>query len=298
MRYRWSRRHPRQARFFTLASLRWVLRHRAYTPWYLVRYWRLLRLLLTQPGVICEGIVFLDRGVEITARRGYGRLILGAFTHIGRGTAIRAHEGTLRIGEKTVIGRNTTINCYLDVEVGATTLIADWVYISDFDHKADDLAIPIKDQGIVKSPVRIGRDVWLGTKVTVTRGVRIGEGAIVGANAVVTRDVEPYTVVGGVPARLLKRRTSTSQPSIAEPSGPSDRESGLSSATDQLVTAEVAEPVPGLPGGPSEIEGTVKVREAAAKVRKRSATVPEEASRVREPAGVREIAQVEESAGR
>ncbi len=198
-------------RWFTPASLRWVLRHRAYTPWYLVRYWRLLKLRLTQPGVICEGMVFLDRHTDIKVRRGYGRLVIGRWTHIGRGTAIRAHEGTLRIGDKCVIGQHDTINCYLDLEIGDVSLIADHVYISDFDHKTDDLAVPIKDQGILKTPVRIGRDVWIGTKATITRGVRIGEGSIVGANAVVTRDVDPYTVVGGVPARVLRKREPAKQ---------------------------------------------------------------------------------------
>lgn len=197
---------PRNVRLFTMASLRWVARHRAVTPWHLVRYWRFLKLRLTQPGVICEGMVFLDRGTEIRARRGYGRLVLGRWVHIGTGTAIRAHEGTLRIGDKCVIGRHSTINSYLDVEIGDAGLIADWVYISDFDHKAVDLTVSIKDQGIVKSPLRIGRDCWIGTKATITRGVRIGEGTIVGANAVVTRDVAAYSVVGGVPARLLRSR--------------------------------------------------------------------------------------------
>ncbi|MGH3713799.1 MAG: acyltransferase [Micromonosporaceae bacterium] len=205
MRYS-PRRDARRARFLTLASLRWMLRHRAYTPWYLVRYWRLARLLLTQPGVVCEGLIFLDKGTEIQARTGYGRVFIGAWTHVGRGAAIRAHEGTLRVGAKSIIGRDTTINAYLDVELGEAALLADRVYISDFDHKADDLTVPIKDQGILKTPVRIGRDVWIGTKATVTRGVRIGPGSIVGANAVVTRDVLPYSVVGGVPARFIKRR--------------------------------------------------------------------------------------------
>jgi acetyltransferase-like isoleucine patch superfamily enzyme len=183
-----------------------VLRHRAYTPWHLVRYWRFFRLRLTQRGVICEGMVFLDRDTEIRARPGYGRVVLGRWVHVGKGTAIRAHEGTLRIGDKAVIGRHNTINCYLDVEIGDAGLVADWVYISDFDHKAVDLGVPIKDQGIVKSPVRIGPDCWIGTKATITRGVRVGEGSIVGANAVVTRDVAPYSVVGGAPARLLRSR--------------------------------------------------------------------------------------------
>ena len=66
--------------------------------------------------------------------------------------------------------------------------------------------MPIKDQGIAKSRVRIERDVWLGTKVTVCRGVMIGEGSVVGANAVVTRDLPAYAVAVGVPARVMKDR--------------------------------------------------------------------------------------------
>ncbi len=69
--------------------------------------------------------------------------------------------------------------------------------------------MPIKDQGIAKSRVRIERNVWLGTKVTVSRGVRIGEGAVVGANAVVTRDLPAYSVAVGVPARVIKDRRVT-----------------------------------------------------------------------------------------
>ncbi|MDP9094870.1 MAG: acyltransferase [Actinomycetota bacterium] len=148
----------------------------------------------------------MDRGVEVYARKGYGRLILGRWTHLGVDTALRCHEGTLSLGDKSVLARDVSINCYLDVEIGESALIADAVYISDFDHKFADLAIPIKDQGISKSRVRIERDVWLGTKVTVTRGVLIGEGAVVGANAVVTRDVPAYAVVVGAPARVIKDR--------------------------------------------------------------------------------------------
>src|SRR3954463_7615551 len=70
-------RDPRQARFLTWASLRWIVRHRAWTPWYLVRYWRFLKFRLRNPHVITEGFVFLGRNVELYARRGYGRLILG-----------------------------------------------------------------------------------------------------------------------------------------------------------------------------------------------------------------------------
>jgi acetyltransferase-like isoleucine patch superfamily enzyme len=196
----------RSVRFCTLASARWVLRNRAYTPWYLIRYWRFFRFKLRNPHVITRGFVFMDRGAELYARRGYGRLILGRWIHLGVRTALRCHEGTLTLGDKGVLARDISINCYLDVEIGDSALIADNVYISDFDHKFADVEMPIKDQGIAKSRVRIERNVWLGTKVTVSRGVTIGEGAVVGANAVVTRDVPAYSVSVGVPARVIRDR--------------------------------------------------------------------------------------------
>lgn len=196
----------RSARFLTLASLRWVLRNHAYTPWYLVRYWRFLRFKLANPHVITRGFVFLDRGVELTARRGYGRLVLGRWIHLGVNTALRCHEGTLSLGDKSVLGRDVSVNCYLDVEIGAAALIADSVYISDFDHKFASFDLPIKDQGIAKSRVRIEPDVWIGTKVTIARGVVVGEGSVIGANAVVTRDLPAYCVAVGVPARVVKDR--------------------------------------------------------------------------------------------
>jgi acetyltransferase-like isoleucine patch superfamily enzyme len=195
-----------RVRFLTVASLRWVLRHRAYTPWYLVRYWRFARFRVANPHVIVRGFVFLDRGAELYAHRSYGRLILGKWLHVGAGTALRCHEGTLSLGDKCVLARGVSVNCYLDVDIGDSALIADDVYISDFDHHFDDPLVPIKDQGIAKSRVRVGRDVWLGTKVTVTRGVTIGAGAVVGANAVVTRDVPAFAVAVGVPARVIKTR--------------------------------------------------------------------------------------------
>jgi acetyltransferase-like isoleucine patch superfamily enzyme len=196
----------RSVRFCTLASLRWVLRHHAYTPWYLMRYWRFFRFKLLNPHVITRGFVFMDRGVELYARRGYGRLILGRWIHLGVNTALRCHEGTLSLGDKSVLARDVSINCYLDVEIGDSALVADSVYVCDFDHKFADLEMPIKDQGIAKSRVRIDRNVWLGTKVTVARGVRIGEGAVVGANAVVTHDLPAYCVAAGIPARVIKDR--------------------------------------------------------------------------------------------
>ena len=204
-----------QARFLTLASLRWVIRHRAWTPWYLVRYWRFAKFKLRNPHVITEGFVFLGRNVTLEARRGYGRLILGRWVHIGSGNSIRCHEGTIRVGDKCVFGKDNTVNGYLDIEFGAATIVADWVYVCDFDHVFADVTVPIKDQGIVKAPVRIGPDVWLGTKVTVLRGITIGRGCVVAANAVVNKDLPPYSVAVGVPARVVRDRVADHEAAAA-----------------------------------------------------------------------------------
>jgi acetyltransferase-like isoleucine patch superfamily enzyme len=104
------------------------------------------------------------------------------------------------------MGKDNTVNCYLDVEIGAATLIADWVYIADFDHATGDIDRPIKDQGILKSPIRIGPDCWLGVKVSVLRGTRVGRGCVLGAHAVVRGDLPDYAVAVGAPARVVRDR--------------------------------------------------------------------------------------------
>lgn len=206
-------RDPRQARFLTWASLRWVWANRAWTPHYLVRYWRLLVLRVRHPDVVLTGYVSLGRRVRIQTSPGYGRIVLGRWVHLGDGSALRCHDGRLRIGDKVVFGQGVTVNCFLDVEIGAASMVADSVYVCDFDHRFADLSLPVKDQGIVKTPVRIGPDVWIGTKATVVRGSVLGQGAVVGANAVVTGVVPAYAVAVGIPARVVASRLPAGLPS-------------------------------------------------------------------------------------
>lgn len=131
---------------------------------------------------------------------------IGRWVHIGDGNAIRCHEGSLRIGDKVVFGKDNVVNTYLDIEIGESTLVADWCYICDFDHKMDDITMPIKDQGIVKSPVRIGPDTWIAAKVTVLRETRVGRGCVLGAHAVVKGEIPDYSIAVGAPAKVVKNR--------------------------------------------------------------------------------------------
>lgn len=114
--------------------------------------------------------------------------------------------GQLTIGARVIFGHHCTIGCKERIEIGDDCLLAEMVSIRDHDHNFARLDIPIREQGATRAPVKIGRDVWLGAKVTILKGVTIGDGAIIGANAVVTRDIPSMAIAVGIPARVVKMR--------------------------------------------------------------------------------------------
>ena len=123
------------------------------------------------------------------------------------------------LGEKYLIeiGENVEIND--EVHIGATekiiiednVLIASKVYISDHNHgcyKGDEQDSPMsipKERKIYSSPIKIEKNVWIGELCCILQGVTIGEGSIIGAMSVVTKDIPPYTIAVGSPAKLIKR---------------------------------------------------------------------------------------------
>jgi acetyltransferase-like isoleucine patch superfamily enzyme len=170
--------------------------------------WRYLwRRFLTTAGRRwrTDGPVFFGRRLEIQIGRS-GEIRFGRFVWIGDRSKIRCHEGTVEIGEKTVIGQECTISAYQRVRIGEQCVIADRAMFIDFDHGVVEVERPIRLQGIYKRDVEVGSNVWIGYGACILRGVRVGDNAIVGTNAVVTRDVPANAVVGGVPARVLRMR--------------------------------------------------------------------------------------------
>jgi acetyltransferase-like isoleucine patch superfamily enzyme len=112
-------------------------------------------------------------------------------------------QGQVRIGRRVFINRDVSIAAYEYVEIGDECLLGPFVTIHDNEHVTDSREMPYRDQGFHTAPVKIGRNVLLGAKVSVLKGVTIGDDSIVGANAVVTSDIPPGSVAVGVPARLL-----------------------------------------------------------------------------------------------
>jgi acetyltransferase-like isoleucine patch superfamily enzyme len=112
----------------------------------------------------------------------------------------------LRIGRNVYVNGNVMLHAYESIDIGDFAAIGRGSFITDATHRVDHPRRPIMQAGMeLRGPTVIGQNVWIGNNVTITGGVSIGDRAIVGANSVVTTDVEPYTVVGGVPARVIKR---------------------------------------------------------------------------------------------
>lgn len=101
-------------------------------------------------------------------------------------------------------------NCFIEggvfVKIGKWVRFAPNVAVITMNHNFESKDIPIKQQGLIKEPVIIGDDVWIGMNSVVLPGVTIGKGAVIAAGSIVTKDVDEYAIVGGVPAKLIKYR--------------------------------------------------------------------------------------------
>ncbi|MFP3351028.1 CatB-related O-acetyltransferase [Pseudoalteromonas sp. SIMBA_153] len=139
---------------------------------------------------------YLHNILKILDKNG-NQSMVGSNVYIGRANKIKIGQGA-RINE----------NVYLEsVKIGDDVMIAPNVSILSRMHEFESIELPMSLQGYKKEKkVIIGNDVWLGRNVVVLPGITIGNGAIIAAGSVVTKDVEPYSIVGGVPAELIKMR--------------------------------------------------------------------------------------------
>ncbi len=134
---------------------------------------------------------------------------------IKKGRKVWIHPtASFRNGQNIVIGDYSHVNrdCCLwagqksRIVLGKFVLMGPGVRIHATNHTFADTGIPMMLQPLREADVVIEDDVWLGANVVVTAGVSIGQGAVVAAGAVVTKDVPPYAIVGGVPAKVIKSR--------------------------------------------------------------------------------------------
>jgi acetyltransferase-like isoleucine patch superfamily enzyme len=179
---------------------------------YLISGIRLILWKIRYPArfIIQSAGVFLDAGVRLDISG--GRLMVAHKTWLGRHSQIIIrNEADVVIGERTFISDTVRIVAHAGIHIGADCLIADTVSMYDHDHRFESIDIPISKQGYVTAPIKIGNDVWIGSHCTICKGVTIGDGAIIAAGSVITKDIEGYSIYGGVPAQLIKMRIPDSK---------------------------------------------------------------------------------------
>ena len=114
------------------------------------------------------------------------------------------------LGDRSGIGINASIG--EQTHIGSDVMMCPDCVINTRNHRFDRLDIPMREQGYGPvEPVEIGDDCWIGGRVTILPGVHVGNGAVIAAGAVVTKDVPPYAVVGGVPAKIIYNRKDGTQ---------------------------------------------------------------------------------------
>lgn len=176
--------------------------------------------------------VFVKPSVVVKAK---SHFLFGKHLRIGRNVYIDAlSKNGIRLGDAVSIGMNTTIlctgslfselgkglivgnnvglgthgflGCAGGVEIGDDTIFGNFVSIHSENHNFSETELPIRQQGVNRKGVKIGRDCWVGAKVTFLDGARIGDGCIVAAGAVVRGTFPAYSIIGGVPAKIIKSR--------------------------------------------------------------------------------------------
>ncbi|NET00727.1 MAG: acyltransferase [Sphaerospermopsis sp. SIO1G1] len=137
------------------------------------------------------------------------RIYLGNQVALERSVDIGCLENTyIHIGEDTFIAPNVCIAGPGDIRIGKHCMIASHSGIYANNHNFADLSRPIKDQGTTCKGIVIEDDCWLGHGVTVLDGVTIGTGSVIGAGAVVNKNIPPYSIAVGIPAKVVKSRNN------------------------------------------------------------------------------------------
>ncbi|MBW4602244.1 MAG: acyltransferase [Calothrix sp. FI2-JRJ7] len=156
-------------------------------------------------GVYIDGRGYSDNKLSLENKN--NKICLENGVAIERNVSIGALGGTfIHIGQNTFIGPGTCIAGPGDIKIGKNCLIAAQSGIFANNHNFADMELLIKEQGITRQGIVIEDDCWLGSGVKVLDGVTIGKGSVIGANSVVTKDIPPFSVAVGVPARVIKKR--------------------------------------------------------------------------------------------
>ena len=154
----------------------------------------------------------VERGAEINCISTKGiqfgdKVTIGSYAIIRPSNVYGGPVGVgLKIGNHSNIGPYSYIGCSGYIEIGNNVMMAPRVSLFAENHNFESTNSPMKDQGVTTAPIIIEDDCWIAANSIILAGVRIGKGSVIAAGSVVTKDVKPYSVMVGNPAKKLKSR--------------------------------------------------------------------------------------------
>lgn len=155
----------------------------------------------------------LGAGVYISALSKEGIQIgdnvsIGAYSRIIVSTSFNDIGLFIKIGHNVGIGEFAYLGGAGGLTIGNDCIVGQYFSCHPENHNFDNLDLPIRHQGVTRKGIKIGNNCWIGSKVTILDGVEIGDGCVIAAGAVVQASFPPNSVIGGVPARILKQRNA------------------------------------------------------------------------------------------
>lgn len=155
--------------------------------------------------IMMKGENLIQRGTVIWADRP-NSITIGHNSTVSRYSIIQTVGGNISIGDRTQIGDYCILYGQGGLTIGNDVMFGSGVQVIANQHSYQNKLVTIRENPEIRKGIVIEDDVWIGAHVTILDGVRIGTGSIVAAGAVVTKDVLPYSIVAGVPAKEIKTR--------------------------------------------------------------------------------------------
>jgi len=147
----------------------------------------------------------IDTGVTIL---GFENIQLGKNITFMKNSYIYAHDnGELIVGDNFTLNTNSQLGAsFGKIVIGKNCAIASNCVLRASNHNFDNPNIPFREQGHSYGEIIIEDDIWIASNCVITPNTKIGKGSIIGAGSVVTKDVKPYSIMGGVPAKIIRQR--------------------------------------------------------------------------------------------